>query len=142
MRFIALVRRVSLVCGALLLGFGIPATIPAARACTNLVCSPGATVDGSTIVTYTCDGEFHPILRAIPAGDHAAGDTQEVKHWTGDALGEIPYPEHTWSVVNLMNEHQVTVAETTTGGREELINPEGMLHYWQVMKLALQRAIL
>ena len=111
-----------------------------ASACTNFIASKGATVDGSVIVTYTCDGEFHPRLRLIPAADHEPGAMQEVRHWNGEILGEIPYPEQTWAVVNLMNEHQVSVGETTTGGREELINPDGMLHYWQVMHLALQRA--
>jgi len=113
---------------------------PPAPACTNLVCSPGAMADGSTVVTYTCDGEFHPILRRIPAADHAPGAMQEIRHWNGELRGEIPYPAHTWAVVNLMNEHQVSIAETTTGGREELIDPDGMLHYWQLMRLALQRA--
>ena len=111
-----------------------------AAACTNLIAAPGATSDGSVFVTYTCDGEFHPILQRIPAGLHAPGAMQEVTHWNGEILGEVPYPAHTWAVVNLMNERQVSVAETTTGGREELIDPDGMLHYWQVMRLALQRA--
>lgn len=111
-----------------------------AVACTNLICSPGATVDGSTIVTYTCDGEFHPILRRIPAADQEPGAMQEIRHWNGELMGEIPYPARTYAVVNLMNEHQVTIAETTTGGREELVDPDGLLHYWQLQRLALQRA--
>ena len=99
-----------------------------------------ASADGSVIITYTCDGEFHPTLRRIEAADHEPGARQEIRHWTGEVLGEVAYPEHTWAVVNLMNEHQVSIAETTTGGREELVNPEGMLHYWQLMRLALQRS--
>ncbi len=109
-------------------------------ACTNLIVSPGATVDGSVFVTYTCDGEYHPHLSRIPAADHEPGEMQEVTHWNNKALGEIPYPPHTYAVVNLMNDHQVSVAETTTGGRAELINSDGMLHYWQLMRLSLQRA--
>jgi len=112
----------------------------ASLACTNLVCSPGATADGSTIVTYTCDGEFHPILRRSTGGFHENGAMQEVTHWTGRVLGSVAYPAETYDVVNLMNEHQVTIAETTTGGREELINPDGMLHYWYLQRLALERA--
>lgn len=126
--------RILLVCLALLIA------APLALACTNLVCSPGATADGSTIVTYTCDGEFHPILRRIEAGTHEEGAMQEVTHWTGRKLGDVAYPRETYAVVNLMNEHQVTIAETTTGGRDELINPDGMLHYWYLQRLALQRA--
>jgi len=109
-------------------------------ACTNFIASPGATADGSVIVTYTCDGEFHPHLRRIPAQDHEPGAMQEIRHWDGELQGKIPYPPHTYAVVNLMNELQVTIAETTTGGRDELVNPDGMLHYWQLMRLTLQRA--
>ncbi len=109
-------------------------------ACTNLIVSPGASADGSVYVTYTCDGEFHPHLSRIPAADHEPGEMQQVTHWDNKPVGEIPYPPHTYGVVNLMNDHQVSVAETTTGGRSELVNPDGMLHYWQLMRLALQRA--
>ncbi len=111
-----------------------------AAACTNIVATPGATADGSVYVTYTCDGEFHPRLEFIPAADHEPGAMQEVRHWDGELRGEIPYPAHTFAVVNLMNDRQVSLAETTTGGREELTNPDGMLHYWHLMRLALQRA--
>ena len=41
------------------------------------------------IVTYTCDGEFHPHLRIYPAADHEPGATEELKHWTGEVLGEV-----------------------------------------------------
>ncbi len=111
-----------------------------ATACTNFIATPGATTDGSVFVTYTCDGEFHPHLSLIPAADHEPGALQDVTHWDNKPLGQIPYPPHTYAVVNLMNDHQVSVAETTTGGRGELVNPEGMLHYWQLMHLSLQRA--
>ncbi|HPF71714.1 MAG TPA: C69 family dipeptidase, partial [Candidatus Krumholzibacteria bacterium] len=109
-------------------------------ACTNLVCSPGATVDGSVYVTYTCDGEFHPTLTRLEGGDHEPGALQDITDWGGRVRGQVPYPAHTWAVVNLMNEKQVSIAETTTGGRPELVNPDGLLHYWDLMRLALQRA--
>ncbi len=113
---------------------------PLALACTNLVCSPGATTDGSVFVTYTCDGEFHPTLERIPAGDHKPGEMQDIRNWSGQVVGQVPYPAHTWAVVNLQNEKQVSIAETTTGGRDELTNDEGLLHYWTLMRLALQRS--
>lgn len=111
-----------------------------AAACTNFIATGEATADGSVMVTYTCDGEFHPILRLLPAADHEPGAMETLTHWSGEVLGDIALPAHTYQVVNLMNEHQVTIAETTTGGREELINPEGMLDYWTLMRLILQRA--
>lgn len=111
-----------------------------ARTCTNFAVTPGASADGSTMVTYTCDGEFHPQLQYTPAADHEPGDVFEVRTWGGELRGTVPQPEHTHAVVNLMNEHQVTIAETTFGGREELRNPDGLLHYWTLMRLALQRS--
>jgi dipeptidase len=39
-----------------------------------------------------------------------------------------------------MNEHQLVIGESTFDGRKELENPEGLLHYWDLMYLALQRA--
>ena len=112
----------------------------AAYACTNLLVTKGASKDGSVIITYTCDGEFHPHLKIIPAADYNPGDSLEIKTWGGKVLGKIHQPAHTYKVVGLMNEHQVSFSETTFSGREELRNPDGLLHYWQLMKLALQRA--
>ncbi len=53
--------------------------------------------------------------------------------------GVIPQVRHTYSVVDLMNEHQVAIGETTFDGREELQNPDGLLHYWDLINLGLQR---
>jgi dipeptidase len=110
------------------------------EACTNFIASKEATVDGSVIVTYTCDGEFHPVLRRWPAEDHEPGAVEVLHDWYGEYMGEVALPERTYAVVNLQNEHQVVIAETTTTGREELINPDGMLNYWDLMRLVLQRA--
>lgn len=118
----------------LVLGAGV------SLACTNFVATPKATADGSAIVVYTCDGEFHPTLRNTPAADHEPGDVFEIRNWSGELQGTIPQPPHTYAVVNLMNEHQLSIGETTTGGREELINPDGVIHYWHLMQLTLQRA--
>jgi len=113
---------------------------PQGLACTNILVTKAATVDGSTIITYACDGRFHPRLRRQSGADHAPESTLEIRSWNGELRGEIPQVEHTWAVVGLMNEHQLAISETTTTGREELQDPEGMLHYWDLMQLALQRA--
>ena len=111
-----------------------------AAACTNILVTKGASADGSVMITYACDGRFHPHLRHRPAEDHEPGSVLEIKNWSGEVLGAIPHAPHTYAVVGLMNEHQVAISETTTTGREELKNPDGLLHYWQLMQLALQRA--
>jgi dipeptidase len=108
--------------------------------CTNILVTPGASADGSVIITYNCDGEFHPRLRHYPAADHEPASFREIIDWSGKVRGKIEQVPHTYAVVGLMNEHQLAISETTFSGREELINPEGLLHYWDLMRLALERA--
>ncbi len=116
------------------------AAVPPAPACTSLLVGRDASADGSVMVTYTCDGEFHPILEVLPAADHEPGSVREIRSWRGELRGTIPEAPHTYAVVGLMNEHQVAIGETTFDGRPELQNPDGLLHYWVLMRLALQRA--
>ncbi len=111
-----------------------------APACTNLIVTKGASADGSVTVTYTCDGEFHPRMRYYPAEDHEPGSVVEIKDWSGKVLGTVSQVPHSNAVLHLMNEYQLVIGETTFGGREELENPEGLLHYWWLMRLALERA--
>jgi dipeptidase len=108
--------------------------------CTNLIVTKGASKDGSVMITYTCDGEFHPHLRYIPAADYEPDAMHEIKDWSGNVCGKIKQVPHTYAVVNLINEHQLVIGETTFDGRKELQNPDGLLHYWVLMRLALQRA--
>lgn len=109
------------------------------EACTSILVTKGASQDGSTLISYSCDGEFHPRLRMIPAADYVPGSMVEVSDWNG-LKGKIPQVPHTYKVVGLMNEHQLAVGETTSGGRKELVNPDAMFHYYPLMLFALQRA--
>lgn len=111
-----------------------------AAACSSFLVTRGASVDGSTMITYTCDGEFHPHLEYTPAADYEPGDSLEITTWRGELRGVVTQVPHTYAVVGLMNEHQLVIGETTFGGREELHNPDGLFHYWDLMHLALQRA--
>ena len=111
-----------------------------ASGCTNILVTKGASADGSVMITYACDGRFHPHLRRTPAQDHAPGAVFEIKDWSGKVRGTIPQVPHTYAVVGLMNEHQLAISETTTTGRKELQNPDGLIHYWTLMQLTLQRA--
>jgi dipeptidase len=110
------------------------------QACTNLLVTKGASADGSVMITYTCDGEFHPRLQYTPAADHAPDEWLELKDWSGNVRGRIKQVPHTYACVGLMNEHQLVIAESTFDGRAELENPDGLLHYWDLMRIALQRA--
>jgi dipeptidase len=107
--------------------------------CTSIIVTKGASADGSVIITYSCDGEFFPRLRLYPAADHKPGEMVEIMGFRGKR-GEIPEVAHTYKVLDLMNEFQVAIGETTFDGREELVSPDGLLNYPQLMLLALQRA--
>jgi dipeptidase len=109
-------------------------------ACTSILVTSGASQDGSVIITYSCDGEFHPRLDRAPPADYEPDDSLEITDWHGNVRGVIKQVGHTYATVGLMNEHQLVIGETTFDGREELKNPEGLLHYWDLMLLALQRA--
>lgn len=111
-----------------------------ANACTNLLVTKGASVDGSVMITYTCDGEFHPDLSYAPAADYEPADSLKITDWEDNVLGKVKQVGHTYAHVGLINEHQLAICETTFGGREELHNPDGLLHYWKMMELALERA--
>ena len=63
-----------------------------APACTNMIVGKKASVDGSTIVSYSADsyGMFIGLYH-FPAGKHAAGEMRQVYDWDSQRyLGEIP----------------------------------------------------
>lgn len=112
-------------------------------ACTNFLVTRGASADGSTMVTYAADSHvLYGALSFIPAATHANGEMLEVYEWdTGKFMGKIPQVAQTYSVVGNMNEFQLTIAETTYGGRAELEGQTGaIIDYGSLMYITLQRA--
>ena len=129
-------RIVPLALAALLLAPGTPSD-----ACTNLIVGKKASADGSVMCTYNCDGfGFAASLGFYRPGRHEAGETVAVRSWGSADVHYIPQAEYTYGVAGLMNEKQVSIVETTWGGRSELRNPEGWLDYFTLMDLALQRS--
>ena len=111
------------------------------QACTNFLVGKNASVDGSTMISYAADsyGMFG-FLHFAPAQDWPEGAMREVKDWdTGRPQGAIPQIAHTYTVVGNMNEHQVTIGETTWGGREELWDTVG-IDYGSLIYIALERS--
>ena len=110
-------------------------------ACTNLIVGKGASADGSVICTYNCDGfGFASSLTYSAPGRHAKGEMLAIRSWGSQEPHYIKQAEYTYAVMGLMNEKQVSIVETTWGGREELQNREGWLDYFTLMQLALQRS--
>lgn len=113
----------------------------AAFACTNFLVGKAASADGSTMVSYAADsyGMFG-FLHFAPAQDWPEGAMREVKDWdTGRPQGQIPQIAHTYTVVGNMNENQVTIGETTWGGREALWDTVGV-DYGSLIYIALERS--
>ena len=112
-------------------------------ACTNLIVGKKASADGSVICTYNCDGfGFASNLSYSAPGRHEPGEMIALRGGFGPnaQMHYIPQAAYTYKVVGLMNEKQVSIVETTWGGRRELRNPEGWLDYFTLMDLALQRS--
>mgnify|MGYP000962330908 FL=1 len=113
-----------------------------ANACTNLIATKGSTTDGSVFVTYTADdyGMFTNLCH-YPAGTHAKGDRREIIDYdTHESHGFIPEAPVTYNVIGNINEYQVSIGETTYGGREEMVDKAGIIDYGSLMYLGLQRA--
>ena len=112
------------------------------EACTNLIVGKNASADGSVIVSYSADdfGSFG-YLRHFAAGKHGKGSMRPVYNWeTNNYAGEIEETAETYNVIGNMNEHQLTITETTFGGRPELVDSTGLLDYGSLIYIALQRA--
>ena len=116
--------------------------LEASMACTNLIVGKKASADGSVMCTYNCDGfGFSGSLSYSPSGRHEKGELIEIHGWGPSHKGQyVKQVEYTYGIVGLMNEKQVTIVETTFDGRLELVNQEGLLDYFSLMRLALQRS--
>ena len=124
-----------------LITLAIATTASAALACTSLIATPGATTDGSSIITYAADSHtLYGDLPYQPAADHKKGEMRKIYDWdSGKYLGEIPEAAHTYGRMGNMNEHGLTITESTWGGRHELAG-SGMIDYGSLIFIALERA--
>jgi len=113
-----------------------------ANACTNFIVGKKASADGSVICTYNADdyGLFINLCH-YPAGTHPKGTMRKIFNWdTNKYQGVIPEAPQTYNVIGNINEFQVSIAETTYGGREEMEDSTGILDYGSLIYLALQRS--
>ena len=113
-----------------------------AVACTNFIVGKKASVDGSVICSYNADsyGAFMWLYH-YPAGKHQKGEMRQIYEWdTNKYLGAIPEAEETYNVVGNINEWQVTIGETTYGGREEMVDSTGLIDYGSLIYITLQRS--
>lgn len=117
-------------------------TASAAMACTNFIVGKKASADGSVICSYNADdyGLFIGLCH-YPAGKHAKGEMRDIVDWdTHKYIGQIPEAPETYNVIGNINEYQVSIGETTYGGREEMVDPTGGIDYGSLIYLGLQRS--
>ncbi len=136
---ISKLQRILLLCAAPLLGLLAPR---GAWACTNFIVGREASADGSVICTYNADdyGMFASLCH-YPAAVHPKGTMREIVDYdTHKSHGFIPEAPVTYNVIGNINEYQVSVGETTYGGRHEMVDTTGLIDYGSLMYLALQRA--
>lgn len=111
-------------------------------ACTNIIVGKKASKDGSVFVSYSADSYgAYGVMQHYNASTHKKGDKRIVRDWeTNKYLGEIDEAPITYNVVGNINEFQLTIAETTFGGREELVDTTGIIDYGSLIYITLQRA--
>jgi dipeptidase len=112
------------------------------EACTNFLVTRGASVKGSTMITYSADShQLYGELYYWPAKDYPAGSMLDVYEWdTHRYMGKIRQVAHTYSVIGNMNEHQLAIGETTYGGIENMHDTAAIVDYGSLIYITLQRA--
>ena len=136
MRKLTLLPASILVCAMMLFPQG------RAEACTNVIVTKGASADGSVMVSYAADS--HVLFGELyyhKAAKWKAGSMLPIIDWdTYRPTGSIAQVASTYQTVGNMNEHQLIIAETTWGGRDEQANPDGIMDYGSLIYVTLQRA--
>ena len=128
---------------------------PCTECCTSLLVGKEASVDGSTMTSHSCDsGTDRTWIKLQPRASHEPGSMAAIwyqpKRTTGPddpdrvPVGEIPQVAETYKFLDTaypaMNEHQLAIGETTTGGKRELRSTAGLLDAPELYRLALERA--
>jgi len=137
---------------------------PFNEACTVIMVAKGASTDGSTMTTHTCDcGTCDWTWGHIAAADHKPGSTRKIYHvnqyttwkegtkWpyaltkgeTGFSIPEVP---HTYAyhhgMFGYMNENQVAISESTLGTVRKLVNntPAAKIDLTMLSLLGMERS--
>ena len=149
-------KQFSLFTVVLVLGLALATT--SAYACTVLLVTPGASVDGTASVTHTCDSGNSPYeIFKVEAKDWEPGTMVDVynlpQYTNGNQMHEvagnptgnkIPQVAHTYAYIGalfgVINEKQVAIGETTISGRRESSNTSGFFDITNLSFYAMERA--
>ncbi len=123
--------------------------------CTSITVGKLASDDGSVFTSHTDDSHrTRSWMDIVPAKDHKKGsmmtmykreafDSLAMPTYAHIPIGEIPQVEHTYQYVNTayacMNEHQLSMGESTFGGRPELVSDKGLIDCQRLCIIMLER---
>ena len=123
--------------------------------CTSFLVGKGASADGATMTSHSCDSNTDRTwMNIVPHQTHKPGALAKVyfepKLTKGPddpdriETGEIPQAPETYAYLNaaypVMNEHQLAIGETTFGGKRELQSDNGIIDCPELYRLVLERA--
>lgn len=124
--------------------------------CTTITVGRLASVDGSVMTTHTCDSRVDRTwIDIVPAKKYKPGSKRNVYLDTTRTVsaydlskqklkGEIPQAARTYKYLNTalppLNENQVAVGESTFGGKEIMRSDVGIIDYYEVNRIMLERA--
>jgi dipeptidase len=125
-------------------------------ACTTITVGKLASADGSVITTHTCDSRVDRTwIDIVPARKYKPGAMRKTylkTHMTVSAYdlskqelkGEIPQALETYKYLNTtlpcLNEYQLAVGEATFGGKKIMRSDDGLIDYYELNRLMLERA--
>ncbi len=122
--------------------------------CTSIMVGKLATSDGSVITSHTCDYDYRTWFDIVPAKKYKKKDkakiykgrmhTPSVNDSAGlEVLGVIPQVEKTFKFFDTaypaMNEYQLSMGESTFGGKKELKSDKGIFYIEELQRIALER---
>jgi dipeptidase len=123
--------------------------------CTSILVGKLASVDGATMTSHSCDSTTDRTwMNMVPHQSHKPGEMTKVyfepKRTKGPddtdriETGEIPQVPETYQYLNaaypIMNEQQLAIGETTTGGKRDLKSDAGIIDCPELYRLVLERA--
>ncbi len=122
--------------------------------CTSIMVGKKATTDGSVITCHSCDGNYRTWVNIVPHQKYGDGAMRKVywglmhNEFSGDKRnviekGEIPQVAETYSYLNTcypsLNEKQLAMGETTFGGKQSMVNDDGLFLIEELQAIALER---